>query len=109
MTDENIYFNCGNGFDHINSINLGLARIDLKKPADDFVELLSDNSSRISKNALYILISCSKNSKIQEEYNRMCFGSKGSIWIVPYNPGFDCEPKNCEFADIISWEVPYYD
>jgi len=109
LTDENIFLNCGNGFDHINSINLGLARIDLKKPADDFTELLIDNLSKISNNALYILISSCKSSKIQEEYNRMCYNSKGSIWIVPYNNGFDCEPKNCEFADIISWEVPYYD
>jgi len=42
---------------------------------------------------------------MQEEYNRMCSDSKGSIWIVPYNAGFDWEPKNCELADIISWEV----
>jgi len=109
LTDENMLYSSGSGFDHINSINLGLARLDLKKPADDFAELLADDLSKISKKALYILISTCKNSRIQEEYNKMCHGSKGSIWIVPYNAGFDWEPKNCEFADIISWEVPYYD
>jgi len=109
LTDENILLNCGNGFDHINSINLGLARIDLKKLADDFTELLSNNSSKISNDALYILISSCKNNNIQDKFNNMCADSKGSIWIVPHNNGFDYEPKNCKFADIIPWEVPYYD
>ena len=109
LTDENILFNSGNGFGHINSINLGLARIDLKKPADNFTELLSNNTSKISNNVLYILISSCKNSSIQEKYNSMCADSKGSIWIVPYTVGFDWKPKNCEFTDIVSWEVPYYD
>lgn len=109
ITNDTIMFSSGSGLDHISSINLGLARLDLDKPMDDFAELMNANLSKISNNTLYILISSSKNSRIQKQFNEMCADSKGSIWIVPYNHSMDWEPKNCNFADIISWEVPYYE
>lgn len=109
ITGDNMIFSSGCGFEHIDAINVGLARIDLTKKMDDFAQMIEENSVRLPGSALYILISANRSNKIQSLYNTICFANSGSIWILPHNPDMGWKPKDCEYAEILPWEVPYYE
>lgn len=109
ITDENMEFYSGCGLNHINAINMGLARINLKRPVEDFFDLINCNSAKMPGNAIYVLISSCRNKKIRAMYNQIREKNSGSIWIVPHHAGMDLNSEESSHSDIISWEVPYYD
>lgn len=109
ITDASILFNSGIGLEHMNAMNVSLAGLDLNKQMEDFSELAAEQMAGQYGKILYILISSSKNNRIQEFYNQLCQNQSGAIWILPHHDEIDWTPKDCDPADIISWEVPYYD
>lgn len=109
ISDDNLIMHSGSGLSHIDSINQGLARVDLKKTMDDFTRLLEDELHKNTSKPLYILISSNKSVNIQVQFQEISLKSKESIWILPFHENLDWEPKECKSDDIISWEVPYHE
>lgn len=101
VTDDVVVFNAGNGISHMNSMYLGLARIDLSKDMQD----LSAKMSEIDANTLCVLISAGRSKNLQIKYEEMCLQGKAGVWVMPFHQGMDTNLENCPHAKVIPWEV----
>ncbi len=95
------------GCDENHKINImtQLARIDLKKQPSDFETVIEKYRDELGKDALYCMISTSRRKELQLYYNDIAAGNEGSVWIYPYNTGFETCFDYINKAEIICWEV----
>lgn len=109
LTGEELSIESGGGLSHINTINAGLARINLREERKEFSDILDECRIKITDQVLYVLISAAKKTPMQENYDRICAVNGGSVWIIPYRQGTDWQPRKCRYADLISWEAGTYE
>ncbi len=101
VTGEGVSFYSGSGSAHMNSMLLGLARIDLSRDVGDLSGMLPENGNDVH----YVLISSGKGRDLQLKYEKMCLEGKAKAWIMPYHEGMKGEPELCPHAQVLPWEV----
>lgn len=104
-TKEELHMVSGSGKNHITMIREQLARLDLSQKCREYGEVLADLSDTQKKDTLYILVSTSQREKVQQEFNKLCEKSKGSMWILPLYSDMEERLTNCPLAERYRWEV----
>lgn len=102
---EAVRIESGMSVSHMDSVLTSLARIDLKLPMDNFVDIIDECAQKENDNTLYVLISVASRTKLQESYQNLAQKGLGAIWILPYRytPEFDI--KLCPSVEVLPWEV----
>lgn len=107
-TKEELRIASGSGRNHIGMIREQLARLDLSQNCREYGELLEEQQpSAKGENILYILVSTSQRKKVQQEFNKLCEKSKGSMWILPLYPDMEERLMDCPLAEYYRWEVSH--
>ena len=106
-TREELHIISGSGKNHINHIREQLARLDLSQECREYGEVLAEQFEKQKEKPLYILVSTSQRESIQQEFDKLCRKSKGSMWILPLYPDMEERLKNCPFVEYYRWEVEH--
>lgn len=108
-TKEELHIVSGSGRNHMDMIKEQLARLDLSQSCREYGELLADKTATQGEDTLYILVSTSQRIKVQQEFNRLCEKSRGSIWILPLFSDMEEKLTECPNAESCRWEVSRVD
>ncbi len=104
-TKEELYIVSGSGKNHIGYIREQLARLDLSQECREYGTVLKEQLEEQKEEPLYILVSTSQRENIQQEFDKLCKKSKGSMWILPLYPDMKERLSHCPFAEYYRWEV----
>jgi len=104
-TKEELYIISGSGRNHMDIIKEQLARLDLSQEFREYKDVLSDRLDIQGEDTLYILVSTSQRIQVQQEFNRLCEKSRGSIWILPLFSDMEEKLSDCPYAESYRWEV----
>lgn len=90
---------------HMDTLLSGLARIDLTKKVQPFLEILSEYRNLKEENMMYVMVSFASGQQLHESFDALCEKNKGSMWILPYTRRNPYEVDECRNVQIIRWEV----
>lgn len=108
-TKEELYIVSGSGRNHIDMVKERLARLDLSQGFREYGEVIADKLTSQGEDTLYILISTSQRVRVQQEFNRICEKSRGSMWILPLFSHMEERLTDCPLAESYRWEVSHID
>ncbi|MBP3542881.1 MAG: DUF58 domain-containing protein [Lachnospiraceae bacterium] len=109
ITNEELYLPTGSGRPHMQAVRERLARIDLKQPAREIMEVLQERNrdKGLKKDStLYVMVSYSQRTEICEEFKQISRESKGSMWILPLLRTMEQKLTGGDDLTVIRWEVP---
>lgn len=106
---QSIVFGAGVGLSHSDSINYGLARLNLEEKMEPFSKVMRENAGDISEEAVIVLISYSYHKKMVEELELLAKKASDAMWIMPHIIEKDWKPQAVTSVDIIPWEVNQYE
>lgn len=107
-TKEELQIVSGSGRNHIDMIREQLARLDLSQECREYGDLLAEQQLLVrGEHILYILVSTSQRGKVQQEFNKLCEKSRGSMWILPLYSDMEERLTECPLAEYYRWEVSY--
>ncbi len=109
FTNERFTIEAGAGKNHIETIELALARIDLAAGHSDFMELMDMAAEHIERNTKFVIVSNYRKDDIREKYQAMCDAGFSCAWIVPELHDVEVEDKTLALPNTIKWEVAYGD
>lgn len=108
-TEEELHVTSGSGRNHIDMLKEQLARLDLSQGFREYKDVIVDKLNSQGKDTLYILVSTSQKIGLQQEFNRICEKSRGSMWILPLFSDMKERMTDCPFAESYRWEVSRID
>lgn len=109
LTSEELYLPTGSGRPHMQVIRERLARIDLKQPTREIMEVLGERNrdKGLKKDStLYVMVSYSQRAEICEEFKQISHESRGSMWILPLLRMMEQKLVSSDDLTVIRWEVP---
>lgn len=95
----------GMSLGHMDSVLTSLARIDLKLPMENFVDIINECLQKENDNTLYVLVSVASRAKLQESYQQLAQKGTGAMWILPYKYTKEFDIKLCPSVEVLPWEV----
>lgn len=101
---EVLFVESGCDDSHRASIVEGLSRIDLKKEAANFEELLEKEASRMAKGSMLVLISTSRRSALQKSFVALQEEFADSLWILPLLPGMSGDLEGFDERKVVRLE-----
>lgn len=110
ITDRQAVIPTGSGLQQVNAIAEVLARIDLKRhitPCVDQLQELLDTKKQAAP--LYIMISNSMSSPLQEAFQKLVEKSSSAMWIAPLYHDMELRIKPVPNLEIVRWEVNQYE
>lgn len=109
LTKKELYLPTGSGRPHMQTVREKLARIDLKQPVREVMEVLSDRTKekRLKKDStLYVMVSYSQRQQIWEQFQSVAHESRGSMWVLPLLHTMEQRIETTGEVTVIRWEVP---
>lgn len=90
---------------HMEMLLSGLARIDLTRKVQPFIEILEEHEKRKEENRMYVMVSFASGQQLHKRFDALCEKNRGSMWILPYTRRSQYEVDECVNARIVRWEV----
>lgn len=106
---DEISFTQGSGMLHCDTINYGLARLDLDGSIAPFEQTIERHRKMISAGAIVVLISHASHKKMLASIEEIASKTSGFIWIKPCFSENKTMPDTIPAVETILWEVNRYE
>ncbi len=105
FTNQTIELKAGSGIHYLTQLGISLARIDLKKPVDNFTPVLEQFLSQSQISHQLILISNYRKPDLLEVYQRLTDSGYSCFYIIPILQSI--EEFKTSIPNSMLWEVDY--
>lgn len=109
LTKEELTLATGSGRPHMQTVRELLARIDLKQPVREIMEVLTERTGEMGRkpdNTMYVMVSYSQRQEIWEQFKKIGQESRGSMWLLPLLHTMEQKLETTKDITVIRWEVP---
>lgn len=108
LTKEELCLPAGSGRPHMQAVRERLARLDLKQPVREVLEIWKEREKELRMkqgSVLYVMISYSQRKELYEEFKGISRENKGCLWLLPLSHGMEQRLVSDAALTVQRWEA----